>query len=105
MNEQAPNLYNHPRLPVSDDGHGWLCRSFPRDSSEARISIRRRVDRAHGTNCNSVWSVHAASSQLGTVACARLDRVPRGTQLLRFTAESDGSCLVLGPDCLFSLPP
>src|SRR5713101_9343261 len=84
--EQAPRLRNHRRRPVSDGRHDWLCYSRQGGPREACISVRRRVDRTHGTYCNRVWSLSAAGPQLGTVACARLDRVPPDVQLLRFTA-------------------
>src|SRR6266404_5675583 len=103
MNEQAPDLCNDYRLRVSVDGYSWLCLSSQPDSSETCISLRRRVGRIHGNNCNRVRSVPAERPQLGTVAHSRVDGVPRGHEL-GFTAETAGSLFIPGLDCLFSLP-
>ena len=114
------NFYSELNIDSADSSYkilpGNIAYIFPgryhdRQLNEIKktFAIRRCVDRTHRTNCNRVWSVHAARPQLGTVASARLDRGPRGNQLLQLTAllqctaEGGDSWFVPGIDCLLSL--
>ena len=50
--------------------------------STAVASTRRRLGRTHRVSGDCLWSIYAPRPQLGALACARLDRIPRNSERL-----------------------
>ena len=48
------------------------------------LPIRRHVGRTHPDRSDCLWSIYAPQPQLGTLACARLDFIPRRPECLSF---------------------
>src|SRR5439155_6452254 len=103
--EQASHLRDHHRLRVHGGGGDWLRLSLHRVQGATSVSIRYRMGRAPPSHSDCVWSVYAPGPQLGALACARLDFLPRDPQRLPHTVSVGNSRSVLRNLGLFSLPP
>src|ERR1043166_603832 len=102
---------NQRPLPVTIIGclyivMGARLRISPhRVQGAASISIRHHMGRTRPSHSDCVWSIHAARSQLGALACARLDRLPRDPERVPHAIRAGNSHSVLRNPGLFSLPP
>src|SRR5439155_1513380 len=103
--ESTPAPGDHHRLPIYSDGCDWLRLSPHRVQGAASVSIRHHMGRTRPSHSDCVWSIHAPRSQLGALACARLDRLPRDPERVPHAIRAGNSHFVLRNPGLFSLPP
>src|ERR1700691_2799397 len=96
----SPYLCDYSCLRVSGGGRRRLCLPLPRN---AVASTGWRVGRTHRVAGNCLRSIHAPRPRLGSLACACLDGIPRGSERLSLVPRIRRPWFDLCGDCLDSL--